>query len=57
MREEVLRSLLLVDADPGERRVVSATASRAGWSVVSADSAGWPQPCCRGPTAARSAPH
>ncbi len=39
MREEVLRSLLLVDADPGERRVVSATASRAGWSVVSADSA------------------
>ena len=36
MREEVLRSLLLVDADPGERRVVSATASRAGWSVVSA---------------------
>jgi DNA-binding NtrC family response regulator len=39
MREEVLRSLLLVDADPGERRVVSATASRAGWSVVGADSA------------------
>ena len=39
MREEVLRSLLLVDADPGERRLVSATASRAGWSVVSADRA------------------
>ena len=36
MREEVLRSLLLVDADPAERRLVSATASRAGWSVVSA---------------------
>ena len=36
MREEVLRSLLLVDADPAERRMVSATASRAGWSVVSA---------------------
>ena len=36
MREEILRSLLLVDADPGERRLVSATASRAGWSVVSA---------------------
>ena len=36
MREEVLRSLLLVDADPAERRLVSATASRAGWSVVGA---------------------
>ena len=36
MREDILRSLLLVDADPGERRLVSATASRAGWSVVSA---------------------
>ena len=36
MREEVLRSLLLVDADPAERRMVSATASRAGWSLVSA---------------------
>ena len=36
MREEVLRSLLLVDADPAERRLVSATASRAGWSLVSA---------------------
>ena len=36
MREEVLRSLLLVDADPAERRMVSATASRAGWSVVNA---------------------
>ena len=37
MREEVLRSLLLVDADPAERRLVSATASRAGWSLVNAD--------------------
>ena len=36
MREDVLRSLLLVDADLGQRRMVSATASRAGWSVVSA---------------------
>ena len=36
MREDVLRSLLLVDSDPGERRLVAATASRAGWSVVSA---------------------
>ena len=39
MREEVLRSLLLVDADPAERRLVSATASRAGWSVVGASEA------------------
>ena len=38
MREEVLRSLLLIDADPAQRRLVSATASRAGWSVVSAAS-------------------
>ncbi|HEX6219212.1 MAG TPA: sigma-54 dependent transcriptional regulator [Sphingomicrobium sp.] len=38
MREEVvLRSLLLVDADPNERRQLSAIASRAGWSTVGAD--------------------
>ena len=37
MREEVLRSLLLVDADAGERRQLSAVASRAGWSTVGAD--------------------
>ena len=49
MREEVLRSLLLVDADPGERRVVSATASRAGWSVVSADSAEMAATLLQGP--------
>jgi DNA-binding NtrC family response regulator len=37
MREElVLRSLLLVDADPAERRHLSAVASRAGWSTVGA---------------------
>src|SRR5918996_4912583 len=38
MREEVvLRSLLLVDADAGERRQLSAIAARAGWSTVGAD--------------------
>ena len=37
MREEVLRSLLLVDADASERRQLSAVASRAGWSTVGAD--------------------
>ena len=39
MREEVLRSLLLVDADANERRQLSAVASRAGWSTVGADCA------------------
>jgi DNA-binding NtrC family response regulator len=36
MREEVLRSLLLVDADANERRQLSAFASRAGWTIVGA---------------------
>jgi DNA-binding NtrC family response regulator len=36
MREEPTRSLLLVDANPDERRLVSAVAARAGWSVVGA---------------------
>lgn len=37
MAEEVVRSLLLVDADAGERRRISAVASRSGWTVVGAD--------------------
>jgi len=36
MRDETMRSLLLVDADAAERRNVTATAARAGWSVVGA---------------------
>ena len=36
MGDETIRSLLLVDADAAERRLVSAIASRAGWSVVGA---------------------
>ncbi|HVL77957.1 MAG TPA: sigma-54 dependent transcriptional regulator [Sphingomicrobium sp.] len=36
MREEPNRSLLLLDADPNERRLVSAIAARAGWSAVGA---------------------
>lgn len=36
MREDPVRSLLLVDADPAERRLVSAIAARAGWSVIGA---------------------
>src|SRR5688500_1169624 len=34
--ENRTRSLLLLDADAGERRLVSAIAGRAGWSVVGA---------------------
>lgn len=37
MPNEPIRSLLLIDADPAERRRISAIASRAGWTVVGAD--------------------
>ena len=37
MREEQTRCLLLIEADPAERRLVSAVAARAGWSTVGAD--------------------
>jgi hypothetical protein len=37
MREEPTRSLLLLDSDVDERRLISAIASRAGWSVVGAN--------------------
>ena len=36
MREEPKRSLLLLDSNADERRLVSAIASRAGWSAVGA---------------------
>lgn len=36
MREPPVRSLLLLDSDADERRFISACASRAGWSAVSA---------------------
>jgi DNA-binding NtrC family response regulator len=36
MADERTRSLLLIDADADERRLVSAIAARAGWSVVGA---------------------
>ena len=39
MRDSVLRSLLLVDADANERRQLTAFAARAGWSVVGASDA------------------
>ncbi|WP_028970422.1 sigma-54-dependent transcriptional regulator [Sphingomonas sp. URHD0057] len=34
MREQQIRSLLLLDANVDERRLVSAIASRAGWTVI-----------------------
>jgi len=37
MRDDQTRSLLLIEADPAERRLVSAVAARAGWSTVGAD--------------------
>ena len=37
MPNESIRSLLLIDADAGERRRISAIASRAGWTCVAAD--------------------
>jgi DNA-binding NtrC family response regulator len=36
MREEPTRSLLLLDANADERRLIAAIAARAGWSVVNA---------------------
>ncbi len=38
MRADIVRFLLLVDADVDERRVVAATAARAGWSTLGAPS-------------------
>ncbi len=38
MRENLLRTVLLVGSDPAERRAIASTASRAGWSLVSAAS-------------------
>jgi DNA-binding NtrC family response regulator len=38
MPRETIRSLLLIDEDAGQRRLVSAIAARAGWRTVVADS-------------------
>jgi DNA-binding NtrC family response regulator len=37
MRDQETKSLLVVEADPAERRLVSAVAARAGWITVGAD--------------------
>jgi DNA-binding NtrC family response regulator len=39
MRAEPIRSLLLIDADPAERRLISAVAARSGWSAIGASDA------------------
>ena len=39
MSDEKIRSLLLLDADAAERRLVSAVASRGGWTVIGASCA------------------
>lgn len=49
MPNEPIRSLLLVDADPAERRRISAIASRAGWTVVGADGTETATAILRGP--------
>ena len=36
MADDKIRSLLLIDAEAAERRLVSATASRSGWTVINA---------------------
>lgn len=38
MRENLVRTVLLVGSEPAERRSIAATASRAGWSLVAAAS-------------------
>ncbi len=49
MREEPIRSLLLLDTDADERRLISAIASRAGWSVVGAADERAPPRLLQGP--------
>lgn len=38
MRADTVRFLLLIDADPAERRLVAATAARAGWNTLGSPS-------------------
>jgi DNA-binding NtrC family response regulator len=51
MREEPTRSLLLLDANADERRLISAIASRAGWSVMGATDEDGALAALRGPHA------
>src|SRR6185295_15149377 len=49
MAEERARSLLLLDADADERRLISAIAARAGWSAVNAADADMAVALLQGP--------
>ena len=49
MADQKLRSLLLVDSDADERRLVAAIAARAGWSVVNASSGAMATALLQGP--------
>lgn len=50
MRADTIRFLLLVDAEPAERRLVAATAARAGWSTLGAQSLADAQELLGGPS-------
>ena len=49
MADDKIRSLLLIDAEAAERRLVSATASRSGWTVINAPSVDGAIEVLRGP--------
>jgi DNA-binding NtrC family response regulator len=49
LRADTVRFLLLVDADPAERRVVAATAARAGWNTLGSPSGDQVQELLGGP--------
>ncbi|GLR47990.1 sigma-54-dependent transcriptional regulator [Sphingomonas astaxanthinifaciens] len=49
MRADTIRFLLLVDAEPDERRLVAATATRAGWNTLGSPSVAEAQELLGGP--------
>lgn len=49
MRADTVRFLLLIDADPAERRLVAATATRAGWNTLGSPDVGHAQELLTGP--------
>ena len=49
MPDQAIKSLLLIEPDPAERRLISAMASRAGWTVIGADGIETATAILRGP--------
>lgn len=49
MPEQPVRSLLLVEPDAAERRLIGTMASRAGWTVIGADGLDTALAILRGP--------